>query len=149
MLLRTADITLAHRAEILRLHRAGASKAAIAQRVGATWSAIRSVTKFDDDFALREEVVATVKVARFEPTPVRPTAPADPELALALRQWTTVRLGNLAHVLRTSEETTLARCHGARVPVARLAGELWVTGRAPRPRDLGNANEKLLQRRAS
>ena len=148
MLLRTADITLAHRAEILRLHRAGASKAAIAQRVGCSWSAVRATTKLDD-FTPREEVVATVKGARFEPTPVRPTAPADPELALALRQWTTVRIGNLAHVLRTSEETTLARCHGARVPVARLAGELWVTGRAPRPRDLGNANEKLLQRRAS
>ena len=134
MLLRTADITLAHRAEILRLHRAGASKAAIAQRVGCSWSAVRATTKLDD-FTPREEVVATVKGARFEPTPVRPTAPADPELALALRQWTNVKLDNLARALRTSEESTLVRCRRASVAVVRRGGELWVTGYSRRPRE--------------
>src|SRR5437879_5875859 len=102
-MLRTASLTTEHRAMIQKLHAAGMSKSAIARQLGLTWSAVRSTITNLDDFAPREEVVATVKVARFEPTPVRPvrpTAPADPELVIALRQWTNVKLDNLARALR-------------------------------------------------
>ena|SRR5437899_601820 len=130
-MLRTADLTTEHRAEILKLHGAGLSKSAIARRLDCSWSAVRSVTKSDDDFAPQEEVVATVKVR-----PVREAAPDDPELAQLLKLWTQIELGCLAHALRTTPEDAMARCRRARVTVVRRAGgELWVQGYSRRPRE--------------
>src|SRR5438128_10508789 len=142
-MLLTANLTAADRAEIVRLHAAGASKSVIAERVGCTCSAVRSTITNLDDFAPRAEVVATVKVR-----PVREAAPDDPELAQLLKLWTQIELGCLAHALRATPEDAMARCRRARVAVVRRGGELWVIGRAPRPRDVGKVEEKF-QRRAS